>query len=135
MGPSSGFSICLSWLRSKGHPKIQHFQGMYSASRVPLPKPGAPTGALGWSQPMWRPQMGGGGRHRHSTDLSTTPWLSAKWENTEAVGTPRRPLTPAEGGQGRRPGGEHHLHGPWRKSGLTTVSMRVMAALKIQRVV
>lgn len=80
--------------------------------------------------------MGGGGRHRHSTDLSTTPWLSAKWEeNTEAVGTQRRPLTQAEGGQGRLPGGEHHLHGPWRKSGLTTVSMSVMAALKIQRVV
>ena len=49
MGPWSGFSICLSWLRSKGHPKIQHFQGMYSASGVPLLKPGAPT--VHWASP------------------------------------------------------------------------------------
>ena len=79
--------------------------------------------------------MGEGGRHRCRTDLSTTPWLSAKWENTDAVGTQRGPLTQAEGGQGRLPGGEHHLHGPWRKSGLNTVSMSVMAALKTPRVV
>lgn len=46
--------------------------------------------------------MGGGGRQRRRTDLSTTPWLSAKWEeNTDAVGTQRRPLAQAEGGQGR----------------------------------
>ena len=49
--------------------------------------------------------MGGGGRHRRRTDLFTTPRLSAKWEK-DAVGTQRRPLTQAEGGQGRLPGGE-----------------------------
>lgn len=67
------------------------------------------------------------------------PWLGGAMSegSTAAVRTQKRPLTQAEGGQGRLSGGGSHLHGSWRKSGLwlATVIMSAMAALKVQRVV
>lgn len=67
-----------------------------------------PTGALGWSQPMRRPQTGRRGRYRHSIDRYNALARYNVREERRGCGNPEE----AEGGQGRLSGGGKHLHGP-----------------------
>lgn len=79
--------------------------------------------------------MGGGGRHRHHTDLYNNSAQCNVAEEHNGRGNPEEPQ--AEGGQGRKASWrKDQSAGPWRKTGqwLGTVSVSVMAASKVQRV-
>lgn len=114
MGPWSGFSICSSWLRSKGHPLNPTFPRHVLSLWDALAEAWGLHGCIGLVSAQAEALDG-----RRQAETPHRPLYNtmahAKWEeNTDAV-EPRGGHWPRLRVVRKIPWGEHHLHGPWRK--------------------